>query len=402
MNPITPAHFRERVLPTPFHSRTSAHNRLKGWCSWKGYASAGVYENVEDEYFAIRNACAVFDLSPLCKYRLRGREAGAFLNHLVTRDLSPLAPGRVAYALWCDDRGRVIGDGTVFHLGENDYRLCCQERQLDWLYMSALGFDVEIVEETAAIAAIAALAVQGPTSCAVLQAMGLDGVHTLKPFELRTFAFDGGHILVSRTGFTGDLGYEVWLRPEQAEALWDTLFGAGRDYGIRPIGKAALDMARIEAGFIQAGVDYMPALTTIVYERTRSPFELGLDRLVHFDKPAFTGRRALAKEKATGSRYRLLKLDIEGNKPATNAFLYLRKTGRPVGTVTSALWSPSCKANIALASVEAKRAAPGKPLWAEIHFQRELHWHRTWARARQVSGPFWNPPRRTATPAALF
>lgn len=394
-------HYRNAVYPTPFHPRTSALNQLNLWHRWKDYTVADAFFDVSLEYTAIRNACAVFDLSPMTKHLITGSDALAFLNRLVTRDVAKIAPGRVGYCVWCDDAGQVIDDGTIFHLREGVYRLCSQERQLDWLLTSALGFDVSIVEETHDVAA---LAVQGPTSCAVLRRMGLAGVETLKPFGLHTWAFCGTELLVSRTGFTGDLGYELWIAPAHALVLWDALFAAGRDFGIRPMGTLALEMSRIEAGFLQAGVDFLPADRAVRPDRTRSPFELDLGRLVDLTKPNFTGRRALIEERRRGSRYRLVRLDVEGNKPAKDAYLYDRSDARRkvIGNVTSAMWSPAAKANIALGTVEMPWGKPGDELWAEIYYQKELKWNRAMARCRVVEGAFFDPPRRRQTPAGNF
>ena len=391
-------HYKTAVFKTPFHSRTAALNQTNEWHRWKDYTVADRYFDTELEYFAIRNSAAVFDLTPMTKHRITGPDALPYLDRLLTRDLTKLRPGRVAYCVWCNDAGQVIDDGTVFHLQENVYRLCSQERQLDWLHQSAIGFDVEIHEETHDVAG---LALQGPTSCAVLKRLGLADIELMKPFDFAHFPFQDGALLVSRTGFTGDLGYELWVDPSRAEALWDSLFEAGRLHGIMPIGTHALDMARIEAGFIQCGVDFLPAHQTVRPGRSRSPYELGLGWLVNLQKRNFTGRRALLREREKGSRFRLVRLNIEGNKPAGDAFIYNWKR-KAVGTVTSAMWSPTCKANIALASVDARHGEPGDRLWAEIYYNRELKWTRAWARASVVKGSFFNPPRRHATPALDF
>ncbi|HET9474809.1 MAG TPA: hypothetical protein VFO82_13005, partial [Steroidobacteraceae bacterium] len=211
-------HFRTAVYQTPFHERTSALNKLNVWHRWKDYTVSDAYFNVSLEYAAIRNACAVFDLSPMTKHRITGPDALAFLNRLVTRDVAKIKPGKVGYAIWCDDNGRVIDDGTIFHLKQGDYRLCSQERQLEWLERSAFGFDIQMVEDTHDVAC---LAFQGPTSCAVLKAIGCTGVEKLKPFDIGYWPFAGGELMVSRTGFTGDLGYELWIDPSRALPLWD-------------------------------------------------------------------------------------------------------------------------------------------------------------------------------------
>lgn len=386
-------------LRTPFYSRLQKLDTLNTWHEWKGYSSADALYCAETEYFAIRNSTGVFDLTPMTKYRITGPDALDYLDRLVTRDMCKIKPGRVAYAVWCDDQGQVIDDGTIFHLREGEYRLCSQERHFAWLTAAAIGFDVSIVVETAEIAA---LAVQGPTSFSVLSGMGLEGLGELKPFGLMHFEFEGTELLVSRTGFTGDLGYEVWITAEKAEALWDALFDAGKLHGIRPIGTIALDLARIEAGYLAACEDFLPADTTVRTGRSRSPFELGLGWLVDFKKPNFNGRRALAEEKRSGSTWRLVKLDIDGNKPAHHSYIYAKekRNRKEIGFITSAAWSPVCKQNIALGTVRMPHGKPGDTVWVEIFYQREMHWTRVMARAVVVDKPFWFPPRRSLMPPA--
>jgi aminomethyltransferase len=319
---------------------------------------------------------------------------------LVTRDVAKLKPDRVAYCVWCNDAGHLIDDGTLFRLGQDEYRICTAERQIDWLLDSAIGFDVEIGEVTEQIAA---LAVQGPTSCAVLKALGLQGIDKLKPFEIGYFSLATHRLTVSRTGFTGDLGYELWMEPESAEAVWDALMEAGSSRGIRAIGSQALNVARIEAGFLLPNVDFVSAEHTIRTGRDRSPLELGLAWLVDFKKGHFTGRRALVNEMAQGLRRQLVGLDIAGNKPAHNALLYTDDSGkREIGSVTSAIWSPTCKRNIALAIVDAPHYHAGSTVWAEIYLNRELVWERRMSRAQVVERPFFAPERRRATPPAEF
>ena len=305
-------HYHNTAFPSPFHSRQAQHNQLKEWGRWADYQSVPAYWCEDMEYFAGRNACGVFDLTPMVKHRFTGPDALACLNRMVTRDVAKIRPGRVGYTVWCNEQGQVLDDGTIFHLGDNDYRVCSQERQIDWFLASADGFDVEVREDTHEVAA---LAVQGPTSCAVLKNMGLWGVERLKPFELAYFDTGGFRLMVSRTGFTGDLGYELWTDPGNAEALWDRLFEAGELHGIRALGSRALDLLRIEAGFILAGVDFLPAMEAVRPTHTRSPFELGLGWLVHFDKGVFNGRRALLE----GNRglWTVLRLSDEGGQTVT-------------------------------------------------------------------------------------
>jgi aminomethyltransferase len=388
-------------LRSPFYSRLAALDTLNNWHEWKGYSSADALYCDVTEYFAIRNATAVFDLTPMTKYRISGPDALEYINRLVTRDMHKIKPGRVAYAVWCDDRGQVIDDGTIFHLREGEYRLCSQERHFAWLQTAAIGFDVSIVLETDEVAA---LAVQGPTSFTVLKTMGLNGLEGLKPFGLMNFDFDGADLMVSRTGFTGDLGYELWIQPDRAELLWDALFEAGKLHGIRAMGTHALELARIEAGYLAAYEDFLPADATMRNGRTRSPLELGLNWLVDFKKPNFNGRRALAEEMRRGSTWRLVKLDIEGNKAAHHSYIFAKEKGnkKEIGFVTSAAWSPVCKQNIALGTVRMPHGEVGSNVWVEIFYQREMHWSRAMAKATVVDKPFWFPPRRSATPPGSY
>jgi aminomethyltransferase len=393
-------HFKQPLLKTPFHERARALAQVDSFIPWAGYTTVDVFTTMEQEYFAIRNATTLYDLTPMVKYRVVGPGALPYLNRLVTRDISKLKPDRVAYCVWCNDAGHLIDDGTVFRLGADEYRICTAERQIDWLLDSAIGFDVDISEVTEQIAA---LAVQGPTACAVLKALGLQAVERLKPFEIGYFAQGAHQLTVSRTGFTGDLGYELWMEPAAAEGVWDALMAAGRTRGIRAIGSQALNVARIEAGFLLPNVDFVSAEHTIRTGRDRSPLELGLDWLVDLNKGHFTGRRALLAEKIRGSGRRLVGLDIEGNKPAHNSLLYTDDRGkREIGNVTSATWSPTCKRNIALAMVEAPHFQIGSTVWAEIYLNRELVWERRMSRAQIVERPFFAPERRRATPPAEF
>jgi aminomethyltransferase len=393
-------HFSQPLLKTPFHERARSLSQVDSFIPWAGYTTVDVFTNVEQEYFAIRNAATLYDLTPMVKYRIVGPQAVPYLNRLVTRDIAKLKADRVAYCVWCNDAGHVLDDGTIFRLGEGEYRLCTAERQIDWLLDSAVGFDVEVAEITEQVAA---LSLQGPTSCAVLKVAGLDGIERLKPFEIGYFSLAAHPLMVSRTGFTGDLGYELWMEPDGALDVWDALMAAGRSRGIRAIGSQALNIARIEAGFISPHVDFVSAEQTIRTGRDRSPLELGLAWLIDFDKGHFNGRRALLAERARGARRQLVALDVAGNKPAHNALLYSAASGkREVGSVTSATWSPTCKRNIALAMVDAPYFALGTTIWADIYLNRELLWERRMSRARVVERPFFAPDRRRATPPGEF
>jgi aminomethyltransferase len=395
-----PGNVRVGLKPTPFIDRLRPLNKFESLSYWQGYWAPADFGNLDREYFAIRNTASVFDLSPMTKYRITGPDSEAFLQRMMTRNIAKLKPGRVAYTIWCDDQGKVIDDGTLFRLGAAEFRLCCQEHQLFWLLTSAAGFDVHIHEETDEIIG---LSLQGPTSYSVLRRLGMAGIETLKPFELRDFAFEDGVIMISRTGFTGDLGYELWGTPAQALPLWDALQIAGQDFGgVEPIGSTALDMARIEAGFIGAHIDFMPADQAVRAGRAASPFELNLGWLVDFEKGHFTGRSALLDEKKTGSKHCLVALDIDGNKPANHALIYHNKKAE-VGHVSSGIWSPTCKRNIGLAVLQTPYGiSKNDNLWAEIYVMRELKWEKLMARCTVVKAPFFEPARRKATPPNAY
>lgn len=391
------AHYLRPLLTTPFFERSQYLVETDTYVPWSGYSTPDVFSSVEQEYFAIRNSTSIFDLTPMVKYRITGPDSERYLNRLITRDVGKLRVNRVAYTVWCNEAGHVIDDGTVFRFGPEEFHLCTAERQLDWFLDSAVGFQVDVREVTEEIAA---LALQGPTSCAVLKAMGLAGVENLKLFEMGHFRVGEFPLMVSRTGFTGDLGYELWIKPEGAVELWDRLMAAGKTRGIRPIGYQALDMARIEAGFILPNVDFISAAHTVRLGRETTPFELGLEWLVAMEKGHFNGRRALVEEKRRGSRRRLLAIEISGKKPAHGSLLYgSEKNWDQVGEIKSALWSPTCKRNIALAMIEAPYFETLKEFWVDIYLHRELLWERRMERAWPVERPFFQPDRRKATPA---
>ena len=386
---------------SPFQARLDALNIVQQWTSWNGYKSAQVFDTIASEYFAIRSTCSLMDLTPMEKYRITGPDSQRFLNRLVTRDLSNLAIDRVAYVIWCNDEGKVLDDGTVFRLGENDFRLCAQHHQLDWLSISRLGFNVNIEKETDDIAA---LAVQGPTSFSVLNKVGIEGLDKLKPFQICQQSISGIEIMISRTGFTGDLGYELWTSPEKALDLWDLIYGQceNGNFDIRAIGLHALNMVRIEAGFIMPGEDFVTAETAVRADRSRSPFELGLSWLVDFEKPYFTGKKALQAEALRPANRRLVKLSVEGNKPPADAFLYNKENGKRIGTVKSCVWSPILKANLTLSDIEFTNGSCPKRIWAEIYYQKELEWKSSWSQCHVSNKPFWKNARASITPPMKF
>ena len=389
----------ERLKLSHFHERQSLLNVREAWSEWNGYKFADYYYDVEYEYFCIRNSCGTYDICPMQKYYIEGPDAEAMLDRMVTRNVTKLGEHRVTYVVWCTDEGRMIDDGTIFRLGPEKFMLTCGSPSLAWLKKASFGFPNLSIEDMSD--RVAALSLQGPTSCAVLKKMGLSGVEALKPFNIALFPFGSTELMVSRTGFTGDLGYELWIDPAEALALWDSLYAAGEDYGIQPYGESATNMARLEAGFIMPDMEFNEALKTVHFQHDQTPFELGLGWLVDFKKPHFNGRKALLEEKQKGSRYTLIKLDIEGNKVAEGSWIYRDKACRKdVGYVTSAMWSPAVKANIALAMIETEHLTG--ELWAEIHYEKELRQYDKIARCTVVDKPFWAPPRARATPPADF
>jgi len=393
--------FKQVLQHTPFHARVDAHSQVKNWSSWNGYQTARIYDTLAAEYFAIRSSCSVMDLTPMEKYRINGPDAFKFLTRLVVRDISKLRPGRVTYVLWCNDEGKVLDDGTIFQLQENDYRLCSQHHQLDWLLISSLGMDVTIIEETHDVAA---LSVQGPTSYSVLTEAGFKDLDRLKPFRILHSRLNGFEVMISRTGYTGDLGYELWTDPVNAHDMWDAIFAVQQHglYNVRTIGLDALEMVRIEAGFIMPGDDFNTAETTVRADYDRSPFELGMGWLVNLNKPYFTGKRSLIAEQARPIRRRLVKMMVAGNKPPTDSFLYGGRNGNRIGTIKSQAWSPILKANLAMADIEYSNGMVPPEIWAEIYYQKELEWRATWARCTISEKPFWSDKRRSATPPERF
>lgn len=397
--PLSDPFAGERPKESPFHPRLAALNVRDAWAVWNGYRFAEYYYDAEYEYFCVRNTCGTYDITPMQKYEIRGADAEAMLNRMVTRDVTKIGMNRVAYCLWCTDEGRMIDDGTIFRLAEDRFMLTCGSPCTAWLEKSAFGFaDVSVTDVTDSLAA---LSVQGPTSFTVLQEMGLEGLETAKPFDIRHFPYRGDTLMVSRTGFTGDLGYELWIKPELALPMWDDLYAAGDNYGIQPYGEVATNMARLEAAFIMPAMEFNEALKTVHFEHDQSPFELNLGWLVDFKKPHFSGRRALLEEQRRGPRYTLTRLDIEGNKPADGAIIYRDKHLKTeIGYVTSAMWSPAVKSNIALAMIRSEYLAG--QIWAEIWYQKELRQYQRVARCTIVQKPFWTPARARATPPPAY
>lgn len=396
------------LLTTPFHERTAPLVQGQAWRRWAGHAVASSYELVHDrEYAAVRNAVALFDVSPLHKYLIRGRDAGRLLDRVVTRNLSRCQVGQVMYTTWCDRRGKVVDDGTVARLDDATWRLTAAEPNLRWLGRNAFGLEVEIEDISERTGA---LALQGPLARAVLNQATDGAVDCLRYFRVMPARLAGVPVTVSRTGYTGDLGYEIWVPADGAVAVWDELMAAGRDYGICPAGIWALDVARIEAGLVMLDVDYHSAHRALIEAQTSSPFELSLDWTVSADKGPFNGWRALRAERERGPAWRLMGLEVEwdalealyaehGLPPALPTIAWrtsvpLYREGEQVGYATSGCWSPLLKQYLALGHLRVPHAAAGTLVDMEITVEHR----RRLAPARVVATPFFDPPRKKDTP----
>lgn len=399
MSSIEKKYSDECLKLSPFHERQAALNIRDSWSVWNGYKFAEYYYDAEYEYFCVRNTCGTYDISPMQKYLVRGGDAESMLNRMVTRDISKLKNNRVTYVCWCTNEGRMIDDGTIFKLSANEFMLTCGSPSLAWLRKASFGYNDIVVEDVTDT--LAGLSFQGPTTFSVLNAMGLKGIEKLKPFDFSLFDFAGAELMISRTGFTGDLGYELWIDKKHALSLWDRLYATGENYGIQPFGESATNMARLEAGFIMPYMEFNEALKTVHYQHDQTPFELNLGWLVDFDKPLFNGRDALLLDKKNGPKYTLTKLDIAGNKPAEDSYIYSDKAcTQEIGYVTSAMWSPAVKANIAMAMIKTEYLEG--ELWAEIYYEKELRQYDKVARCKATNKPFWAPDRARMTPPENF
>ena len=365
---------------TPFHPRTAPLNRKMQWREWSGFYASSVYADFHDiEYNAIREAAAVIDVSPLYKYRLTGPDVIALADRVITRDATKLKVGQVYYTPWCDEHGKVIDDGTVHRVADQELRWTAADPQYRWLTQNAAGLDVTVEDVTQAVAG---LALQGPFSRDVLEAATGAYFGDLRYFRRRAATIAGVPVDVSRTGYTGDLGYELWIPAGSAPEVWDTLFEVGRAWAIRPAGMLALDVTRLEAGLILLEVDYTSARHAMNPEQNYSPFEIGLGRLVSFDKADYVGRRALQAEQAAGGPDRRLVglildwydierlYDEQGLPPAISPTVDRSPVpvfagSKQVGKATSHGWSPILKQAIALASVSPRHERVGTTLRVE-------------------------------------
>jgi aminomethyltransferase len=397
-------------IGTAVHARTFALAESLNYREWSGYYAVSAYEaHHEHEYNAIRNASALIDVSPLFKYNVSGRDATRLVDRVITRDACTLAIGQVYYTPWCDDHGKVIDDGTVTRLDEDAYRWTAADPSLRWLTQNAIGLDVRIDDVSEQVAA---LALQGPTSSRLLQAVADADVKSLKYFRMTPGTIAGVPVDISRTGYTGDLGYEIWMPWERAVEVWDALMRGGRPFDIHPAGMLALDVARVEAGLLLIEVDFNSSKKALIESQKYSPFEMGLGRLVQLDKRPFVGRGALVEEHRRGAERQVVGLEISwpaveklyedvGLPPqvaatASRVAVPVYKNGRHVGRATTTTWSPVLKKLIALATVSAPHFAEGTALDFEVTVEAVRHR----VPATVVKTPFFNPARKTAPPTA--
>jgi aminomethyltransferase len=393
---------------TPFHDRTLPLCESLNYRDWAGYFAPSSYEPLhEHEYNAIRNGAALIDISPLFKYLLTGPDAATLVDRIITRDAKKLQPGQVIYTPWCDETGRVLDDGTVTRLQEQQFRWTAAEPNLRWITQQSPGLNVKIEDISERTAA---LALQGPTTAGLLRRVADADIDGLKYFRVTTGTLAGCPVQISRTGYTGDLGYEIWIDRDDAGRVWDALTAAGAAFGLRPAGMLALDVARIEAGLLLIDVDFFSARKALTTSQLYSPFEMSLDRLVDLKKTSFIGRAALAAEQERGPKRRIVGLvidwiDVErlydavGLPPlaqatASRVAVPVFSRGRQVGRMTSSTWSPVLKKMIGLATVEASLAAPGTKV--EVEHTVDAVRQRVGATVAQT--PFFNPKRKTQTP----
>jgi aminomethyltransferase len=391
---------------TPFHPRTAALMEGQAWRRWAGYVVASSYElNHEREYHAVRSAAALFDVSPLYKYLIRGRDAARLLDRVVTRDVAKCKVGQVLYTPWCDARGKVIDDGTVSRLEETTFRMTAADPTMRWLYLNAARLDVAIEDVSEKTAA---LSLQGPNARAILELATGQELTGLKYFRLTNAKIRGAPVTVSRTGYTGDLGYEVWVDASRALAVWDSLIEVGTAYGITPAGMLALDLARNEAGLLLIEVDYVSAHHALIDAQTSTPLELSLGWTVALDKERFNGRDALVAEHERGPAWRFLGLEVDWDSlerlyadvglppklPTTawRASVPVYVGGLQVGYATSGCWSPLLKRYIALAHLEGPAGDFGRVVDMEVTVEHRRR--RASATVRPL--PFFNPERKRA------
>jgi aminomethyltransferase len=393
---------------TAFHERTFALCHSLNYREWSGYYTVSVYEvHHEHEYNAIRNATALIDITPLYKYMVSGKDATKLVNRVISRDINKVSVGQVIYCCWCDEQGQVIDDGTITRLEENEYRWTAADPSLRWFSQNGLNMDVQIEDISEKVAA---LALQGPTSGKLLKSVAEADVANLKYFRMTHGQIAGVPVDISRTGYTGDLGYEIWVAWNDAVKIWDELMDRGKQFDIHAAGMLALDVARIEAGLLLIEVDYISSKKALIAAQKYSPYELSFGRMVHLEKENFIGRSALALAQKQGVPRQLVGLEIDwteveehyekfGLTPAapsqaSRVAVPVYVGDKQVGKATSTTWSPLLKKMIALASVETAHSQLGTKLQMEITIEAV----RQKVTAKVVKLPFFTPPRKTAVP----
>jgi aminomethyltransferase len=396
-------------IASPFHARTFALCESLNFREWAGYYAVSAYEtHHEHEYNAIRNAAALIDISPLFKYLVTGPDATRLVDRIVTRDATRVAVGQVIYTPWCDERGKVIDDGTVTRLDEQMWRWTAADPSLRWFRQNATGLDVQVEDVSEQVAA---LALQGPTSAALLQSIVDADIGGLKYFRMVESSVAGVPVHVSRTGYTGDLGYEIWMPANEALAVWDAVVAAGAPFDLHLAGMVALDVARIEAALLLIDVDFVGSRKALIDAQRYTPFELGLGRLVAAGKGPYVGRQALEDERKTGPARQIVGLEVSWDElealfvarglptqvpvTASRVPVPVYRRGTQVGKATSTTWSPVLKTLVALATVDAPHVAVGTRLEVEVTVEAVRHR----VRAEVVPTPFFNPARKTAVPA---
>ncbi len=378
---------------------------------WAGYYAPSSYGIPHDmEYFAFRNSAGLLDITPLYKYRVQGKDAATYLSRIMVKDIQKLRVGRVTYCCWCTDEGKVVDDGTVMRRGKEDFFVTSADPCFSWFSRFLRGYEVTLEDVSEQVAA---LALQGPTSRDILKQVCDADLDRLKFFRTTSTQLDGCPGYISRTGYTGDLGYEIWIENKHALAVYDALMAAGRPYDIRPAGLDALDMVRIEAGLILKNVDYYNALHVLIDDRKSSPYEITLGWTVQLDRDPFLGQQALRHEKAAGSQWAIVGLDLDW--PELEA-LYARHGLPPevdthawrasipiytdtdqrnqIGYATCGTWSPILKKNLALATIQKAYDQEG----TRLRMETTVEHHRHTITATVCDTQFFNPPRKTANP----
>ena len=395
-------------IGTAFHERTSALCHSMNYREWSGYYTVSVYEvHHEHEYNAIRNACALIDITPLYKYLITGKDATKLVNRVITRDINKVKVGQVIYCCWCDEQGKVIDDGTITRLDENVYRWTAADPSLRWFSQNGLNMDVQIEDISEKIAA---LALQGPTSGKLLKLVAEADIANLKYFRMTHGKIAGVPVDISRTGYTGDLGYEIWVNWNDAVKVWDELMQKGRQFDIHAAGMLALDVARVEAGLLLIEVDYSSSKKALIPSQKYSPYELGFGKMVHLEKENFIGKQALAKDAKSGVARQLVGLEVDwveveeehekfGLTPAapsqaSRVAVPIYAGDKHIGKATTTTFSPLLKKLIALASVNTEHSKPGTKLQMELTIEAQ----RLKTTATVVPLPFYNPKRKTAVP----